>query len=169
MSPLGESKNVPPRCGSRTASSRGLRSPLAAILLVLSLAGCLGGGAPEPSAPGDPRPALEVLDAQRGQLLYEAQCVSCHTTQAHWRDNSIVGSWSDVLAQVQRWQDNTGQQWSPAQVGDVAAYLNAVYYKMPCPRPGCQGKSTAAFTPGLGADHSRDVAPPAAASGWPQS
>lgn len=86
---------------------------------------------------------------QRGQLLYEAQCVTCHTTQAHWRDNSIVGSWSDLLAQVQRWQDNTGQHWSASEIGDVAAYLNATYYKMPCSAPGCQGKSTAALKQGL--------------------
>lgn len=71
--------------------------------------------------------------------------MTCHTTQAHWRDNSIVGSWSDVLAQVQRWQHNTGLHWNPLEVGDVAAYLNAIYYKMPCPTPGCQGTSTTAL------------------------
>ena len=115
------------------------------------LVGCVGGGFLGPANPSDPQPAHAVLDTQRGQLLYEAQCVSCHTTQAHWRDNSIVGSWNEVLAQVQRWQDNTGQHWSPAEIGDVAAYLNAIYYKMPCSAPGCQGKSTAALTRAISA------------------
>lgn len=88
-------------------------------------------------------PAQVALDMQRGQLLYDAQCVSCHTTEMHWRDKSIVSSWSDVLAQVSRWQDNIGQQWSPSDIGDVSAYLNATYYKVPCSLPGCQGPSTA--------------------------
>lgn len=113
------------------------------------LSGCLGGGSLAPASAIDPPQAMVVLDMQRGQSLYEAGCVTCHTTQAHWRNNSIVGSWSDVLVQVQRWQDNTGQKWSESDIGDVAAYLNAIYYKMPCSTPGCQGKSTAALTTGI--------------------
>lgn len=135
----------------RPVSRRGLRLSLAAILLLPPLTACLGGGTLAPASAIDPPPAVVVLDMQRGQSLYEAQCVTCHTTQAHWRNNSIVGSWSDVLAQVQRWQDNTGQQWSASEIGDVAAYLNAIYYKMPCSTPGCQGKSTAALTHAISA------------------
>lgn len=113
------------------------------MTLLAALLGCTGAGL----APEDAKPQLAArpLDVQRGQLLYETHCVACHTTQAHWRDNSIVGAWSDVLAQVERWQKNSGQQWDPSEVGDVAAYLNAVYYKMPCSVPGCQGKTTATF------------------------
>ena len=119
--------------------------------LLLMLAGCIGGAASPPAAPPDSPAPVVFLDPQRGQLLYDTQCASCHTTQAHWRDNSIVGSWSDVLAQVGRWQDNTGQHWSVSEIGDVAAYLNSVYYKMPCPTPGCRGNSTASQIPDVDA------------------
>lgn len=90
-----------------------------------------------------------VLDEQRGKLLYDTHCVACHTTQVHWRDKSIVGSWTDLLVQVERWQKNAGQQWGPPEIGDVAAYLNTLYYKMPCSVPGCRGEATAAFDQGL--------------------
>lgn len=120
-------------------------------LLSLALTGCVGGAASPPAPSLDSPPAMAFLDPQRGQLLYDAQCVTCHTTQAHWRDNSIVGSWSDVLAQVDRWQLNTGQHWGTSEIGDVAAYLNSVYYKMPCPAPGCRGNSTASLTLDTGA------------------
>ncbi len=79
-------------------------------------------------------------DAQRGQLLYETYCIGCHTTQAHWRDSHIVKSWADLLYQVTRMQSNAGQQWSTAEIIDVAAYLNGVFYKMPCPIAGCMGR-----------------------------
>ena len=128
------------------ASSRGLLLAFAALLLVPPLTACLGGGVVTPASAIDPPSAVVILDMHRGRSLYEAQCVTCHTTQAHWRNNSIVGSWTDLLAQVQRWQDNTELHWSTSEVGDVAAYLNAIYYKMPCSMPGCQGKSTAALT-----------------------
>lgn len=128
----------------RSAKNRkNLRRHLAAMTLAAALSGCTGTG----FAPEDAKAQLAArpLDVQRGQLLYETHCIACHTTQAHWRDNSVVGAWSDVLAQVDRWQKTSGQQWGPSEVGDVAAYLNAVYYKMPCPVPGCQGKATATF------------------------
>jgi hypothetical protein len=36
-------------------------------------------------------------------------------------------------------QDNAGQEWGVTEITDVAAYLNEVFYKMPCPMPGCRG------------------------------
>ncbi len=79
------------------------------------------------------------FDSQRGRLLYETQCSSCHTAQAHWRDKRVVQSWSGLLQQVTRWEKAAGQNWSAQDIGDVAAYLNGAYYRMPCPLPGCEG------------------------------
>ena len=36
-------------------------------------------------------------------------------------------------------QNNAGQDWGMREIIDVAAYLNEVFYKMPCPIAGCQG------------------------------
>ncbi len=51
--------------------------------------------------------------------------------------------------QVDRWQKNAGQQWGSQEIGDVAAHLNAVYYRMPCSAPGCQGNANAGLDPEL--------------------
>jgi mono/diheme cytochrome c family protein len=88
---------------------------------------------------GPPEIAAAAADVQRGRLLYETYCIACHTTQAHWRDKHIVRSWADLLYQVTRMQKNAGQDWSSNEIGDVAAYLNEIFYKMPCPSAGCQG------------------------------
>ncbi|MGQ0699045.1 MAG: hypothetical protein ACT4PZ_12480 [Panacagrimonas sp.] len=122
---------------------------LAVIASISTLVACAGQWSIAPKSKIDPPPTAVVLDMQRGRLLYDTHCVSCHTTQAHWREKSIVGAWSDVLAQVERWQSNTGLHWDSSEVGDVAAYLNAIYYKMPCSAPGCTGEANAALDRGL--------------------
>jgi hypothetical protein len=129
------------------------------LILVTALAGC-GVAGVAPPVPG-PAAAPGALDMRHGALLYETHCIACHTSQAHWRDNSIVATWSDVLEQVDRWQRNAGQHWPPSDVADVAAYLNIVYYKMPCPVPGCRGDVTAHFDPAsLYGQHAGNAARP---------
>ena len=93
--------------------------------------------------------AMASADVDRGRLLYETHCVACHTTQAHWRDKHIVRSWADLLYQVIRMEKNAGQDWSSEEIRDVAAYLNGLFYKMPCPERGCEG-------PEASADHRGD-------------
>jgi hypothetical protein len=82
---------------------------------------------------------LSAVDVQRGQLLYETYCIACHTTQAHWRDKHIVTTWADLLYQVTRMQKNAGQDWTLGEITDVAAYLNDMFYKLPCPAEDCGG------------------------------
>ncbi|MGQ0696690.1 MAG: hypothetical protein ACT4PZ_00470 [Panacagrimonas sp.] len=130
---------------ARLAPKTMLRQILVAVVLASPLVGCGGSMNVATGGSVDPQPTVVVLDMQRGRLLYDTACVACHTTQAHWRDNSIVGSWSDVVAQVERWQTNAGQQWGSSEIGDVAAYLNAIYYRMPCSTTGCRGESNAAL------------------------
>ncbi|HXX00200.1 MAG TPA: hypothetical protein VEJ00_03225 [Candidatus Acidoferrales bacterium] len=48
-------------------------------------------------------------------------------------------SWADLLYQVTRMEKNAGQDWSSVEIRDVAAYLNELFYKMPCPEQGCEG------------------------------
>ena len=94
--------------------------------------------------------AAEPRDPQRGRLLYETQCMACHTTQAHWRDKRVVQSWRVLLQEVSRWQKTSGQAWSDQDIHDVAAYLNGLYYRLACPTPGCQGERAATSAPARG-------------------
>lgn len=64
----------------------------------------------------------------RGKLLYTTHCSACHTSEIHWREQRLVTDWRSLKAQVRRWQASIGLRWSEAEIGDVAHYLNAVYY-----------------------------------------
>ena len=66
-----------------------------------------------------------------GELLYSTFCVSCHTTQMHWRDKKIARDLPGLRAQVLRWQTNVGQKWDRSDVDEVVNYLNRTFYKFP--------------------------------------
>ena len=108
-----------------------IRSWLPVCVLALA-AGC---AAPE-------RTAAPAVDITRGGDLYRAYCNACHTAQVHWREKRLVQSWDDLRYQVARWQKIGGQNWSGEEINDVAAYLNRVFYDLPCRGVGC-GSSAA--------------------------
>jgi mono/diheme cytochrome c family protein len=85
----------------------------------------------------------------RGGELYRAYCGACHTAQTHWREKRLVQSWDDLRYQVARWQRVAGQNWSREEIDDVAAYLNRIFYEVPCPLPGCSGSKAGAEAPRL--------------------
>ena len=69
----------------------------------------------------------------RGALLYTTHCVSCHTTQMHWRNDKQAYDWDSLNFQVRRWQNNAGLQWGDADITDVSRYLNDTIYRYPTP------------------------------------
>ncbi|MEO7549363.1 MAG: hypothetical protein ABIT82_13125, partial [Ramlibacter sp.] len=54
--------------------------------------------------------------ASKGELLYSTHCISCHTTQMHWRDDRKATDWDSLKAQVRRWQGNAGLTWSEGDI-----------------------------------------------------
>lgn len=70
-------------------------------------------------------------ESSRGQLLYSTHCISCHSTQVHWRDGKAAADWSSLKAQVRRWQLNTGLGWTEADIKEVARHLNETIYRYP--------------------------------------
>jgi mono/diheme cytochrome c family protein len=108
-----------------------IRAWLPVFSLVLA-AGCAA-----PAAPPESKPAADIL---RGGELYRTTCIACHTAQMHWREKRLVKSWDDLRFQVSRWQRVAGQNWSREDIDDVAAYLNRLFYDVPCPLPGCDGR-----------------------------
>ena len=78
-----------------------------------------------------------AANLDHGRKLYENNCDACHTTTVHWRDKRLADSWTSLLQQVDRWQRNSGQSWAPADIKDVAAYLNARFYRLSCPTDEC--------------------------------
>lgn len=101
------------------------RKTLVALGLAAGLAACH-------SPPATTAVAAAAPDTARGRLLYENSCNACHTTQPHWRSQRLVASWSDLVAQVTRWQGVAGLGWSADEIRDVAVFLNEQFYHLPC-------------------------------------
>jgi mono/diheme cytochrome c family protein len=67
----------------------------------------------------------------RGELLYSTHCVTCHTTQMHWRNDRQAFDWDSLKFQVRRWQGNAGLAWSEADIAEVSRFLNETIYHYP--------------------------------------
>ena len=75
--------------------------------------------------------AQPVPAQSRGQLLYTTHCITCHTTQMHWRNDRQAWNWDSLKVQVRRWQGNAGLQWDEADIAEVARHLNDTIYQFP--------------------------------------
>jgi mono/diheme cytochrome c family protein len=72
--------------------------------------------------------ASPAMGQSRGELLYATHCISCHTTELHWRDQRSASNWPALKAQVRRWQDAASLAWSDGDILDVSRYLNESIY-----------------------------------------
>jgi len=70
-------------------------------------------------------------DPPRGELLYSTYCVSCHTTEIHWRANKLAIDWTSLKYQVRRWQANLGLGLDEDDIVAIALYLNRLHYHFP--------------------------------------
>ncbi len=100
-------------------------------VVVLAAAVLLGACSTRPTTTASAA-APAVPDVQRGAMLYENSCNACHTTQPHWRSQRLVATWSDLVAQVTRWQGVAGLNWTSDEIRDVAVFLNEQFYHLPC-------------------------------------
>ena len=71
-------------------------------------------------------------DAQRGRLLYETHCLSCHYERIHKRDpsRSLVRSFTLLRLEVAQRAANTGQRFTIEDLDDIAEYLNRTHYRL---------------------------------------
>jgi len=72
---------------------------------------------------------VAAADLTNGKALHDSVCKTCHQSDYYTRKDSIIHSSAELKAQVTRCQEGAGEEWSVSQVEDVAAYLNATYYK----------------------------------------
>jgi mono/diheme cytochrome c family protein len=69
-----------------------------------------------------------AMAQSRGELLYTTHCISCHTTEMHWRDKRSANNWPGLKVQVRRWQDAASLAWGDSDILDVSRYLNETIY-----------------------------------------
>jgi hypothetical protein len=84
----------------------------------------------------------------RGVLPYSTYCVSCHTTQVHWREKKLATDWTSLKIQVRRWQRNAGLELSENDVAAISRYLNDLYYHFAATDTKQSGEADAAHPAG---------------------
>ena len=72
---------------------------------------------------------------ERGQLLYENHCTSCHASTVHVRDQRKSKTPAELRAWILRWSGELKLNWSEDELADVYQYLNNRYYKFPIETP----------------------------------
>jgi len=75
--------------------------------------------------------SVQAEEVDRGQLLYENHCASCHLVDLPQRKNRKVNSLTDLNKMVVRWQYHLKLGWSINDVRQVTSYLNQRFYKIP--------------------------------------
>ncbi len=68
-------------------------------------------------------------DLAQGKVLHDSVCKTCHQPDIYTRKDRKIHSGAELTKQVTRCQTGAGEHWNAAQIADVAAYLNATYYK----------------------------------------
>ena len=74
-----------------------------------------------------------AADPDRGRLLHDQRCVSCHDTRVYKRDSKVARNYDEIRAQVVRWETNVGLKWNDNDIDSVTTYLAQTFYKVPCP------------------------------------
>ncbi len=70
-------------------------------------------------------------DADRGEVLYQAQCGACHNSSVHWREKTLAKDWPGLRAWVRHWERFNELKWDEGDITAVARYLNRLYYHYP--------------------------------------
>lgn len=81
-------------------------------------------------------PLAIAADVDAGRDLHRDNCVACHQSLMngdaaliYTRSDRKITSFPSLLAQVRRCEVNLGLQWFDEDVENVAAFLNASYYR----------------------------------------
>ncbi len=77
-----------------------------------------------------------AADMAAGKALHEKKCVACHVrlyggdgSKMYTRDGRLLSEKLDVLQRVSACNSQVSAGWFPEEEGNVAAWLNATYYK----------------------------------------
>ncbi len=71
-------------------------------------------------------------DPERGRLLYETQCLSCHYERIHHRDpaHSRIVTRAGLRAEVVERAALTGRPFTREDIEDIVEYLDRSHYKL---------------------------------------
>ena len=68
-------------------------------------------------------------ERERGRLLYETHCGTCHYERVHERIRSDVKDLADLRDAVAKWSKQTKHRFTLDEIEEVAQYLNRSHYR----------------------------------------
>lgn len=71
-----------------------------------------------------------AANSERGQVLYENHCRSCHENWVHTRTKRRVASITELRQRVAGWSAHTGLMWTEEDIDDVTDYLSSHFYQL---------------------------------------
>ena len=79
--------------------------------------------------------AAQAQDIERGRLLYETHCATCHTERLHTRENSIIRSYGALRAEVGKRAGMTNRRFTPEELEEIIEFLDRSHYRLDLPLP----------------------------------
>ena len=71
-----------------------------------------------------------AADPQPGRLLYETHCGTCHYEKIHDRKTTKIETTVALKVEVAKWSVQTNRRFTPAELDDIAEYLNQSHYRL---------------------------------------
>jgi len=78
--------------------------------------------------------AAQGQNIDRGRLLYETHCATCHTERLHEREKSVIQSYGQLRAEVGKRAAMTNRVFSPDELDDIIEFLDRSHYRLDVPR-----------------------------------
>jgi mono/diheme cytochrome c family protein len=78
--------------------------------------------------------AARAQNIDRGRLLYDTHCATCHTERLHTREKSVIQSYGALRAEVGKRAGMTNRQFSPDELEDIIEFLDRSHYRLDVPR-----------------------------------
>ena len=73
--------------------------------------------------------SVAAQEPERGRLLYQTHCGTCHYERVHQRIRSDVKDIADLRDTVARWAKETKHRFTLDEIEEVVQYLNRSHYR----------------------------------------
>lgn len=73
--------------------------------------------------------SAELPNAERGRLLYDNHCITCHSGKVHRRITPVPITRSELRVIISTWAKSERLGWTEAEVADVVEFLDSAYYR----------------------------------------
>ena len=73
--------------------------------------------------------SADLPSAERGRLLYENHCVTCHSGKVHRRITPVPITRSELRVIISAWAGSERLGWTEGEIADVVEFLDSVYYR----------------------------------------